>query len=409
MLTPALSAYAAPIDRSEDPYALGYSDSRKIVRDSYGKLYVAYRKKYKQLRLTTYHIFVAKSADGGSTWAVANANRPIESVGDFQQRVPSIAIDSNDVLHVAWYGNDAANSGANQRQIKYVRSSDGGNTWSPWQNIAPVDGYAGEDLWQEHPTIAVDGADKLYVVWQGKDPAHRGASQAKFSASSDGGSSWSAWANVAPSSHNRSRPTLATTPGDATLYMLAYGGAGTNQQIMWTRSTDGGASWAPWAAVAADSNDQRHVSLAVDSGGRLHAVWRQIPAGSASGRPQILYAHFDGKAWSRPQLVQSHSARCQFFPSVAETGNGTLWVVWTESPDQAGFPGEKPTSGQIIAVSKPAGGSWGAHTTLATSGADVFASLRWGRHNNGGTVDVVWLSNTPTATKDILYTSLGGW
>jgi hypothetical protein len=84
-------------------------------------------------------------------------------------------------------------------------------------------------------------------------------------------------------------------------------------------------------------------------------------------------------------------------------------VVWTESLDAAGFPSENPTNGQIIAVSKPSGGSWSNRTALTSNANHIFASLRWGRYNNKGTVDVVWLNNTSTITKDILYTTLGKW
>ena len=136
------------VAHTEDALALGYPDSRKTVRDSQGNLYVAFRKKHAQVSRTFYHIFVAKSTNGGSSWTVLNSNRPIERVGDYQQRVPSIAIGSNDVLHVVWYGNDSANTGTNQRQIKYVRSTDHGVTWSSWKNIALFAGYNGEDLWQ---------------------------------------------------------------------------------------------------------------------------------------------------------------------------------------------------------------------------------------------------------------------
>ena len=80
---------------SEDVKAMGYPDGRKIVRDSNGNLYGTFRKKYNSY----YQIFVSKSTNGGSTWTVP-AN-PIATVsGSFHQRVPSIAIDSHDTLHV---------------------------------------------------------------------------------------------------------------------------------------------------------------------------------------------------------------------------------------------------------------------------------------------------------------------
>src|SRR5215212_3190214 len=80
LLASAMPAHAATtsVDHTEDGLALGYPDSRKMIRDSRGNLYVAYRKKFKQVSSTFYHIFVAKSTNAGATWTVLNNNRPIE-------------------------------------------------------------------------------------------------------------------------------------------------------------------------------------------------------------------------------------------------------------------------------------------------------------------------------------------
>ena len=76
-------------DSTSDDKGLGYPDGRKIARDATGNLYIAYRKKYRAESALAYHIFVAKSIDNGATWTVLNRNRPIETIGDYTQRVPS--------------------------------------------------------------------------------------------------------------------------------------------------------------------------------------------------------------------------------------------------------------------------------------------------------------------------------
>jgi hypothetical protein len=394
----------AVIDSTQDEKALGYPDSRKIVRNSQGHLFVAYRKQHTVEKESLYHIFVAKSTDKGATWAVLNDNQPIETVGDYQQRVPSIAIDANDVLHVVWYGNDADNDGENERQIKYVRSTDGGITWSEWTNIAPVPGYEKEDLWQEHPTIAVDANNRLYVVWQGKEPGIN-ASQTKFTSSTDSGITWSSWTNINPSSENRSRPTVLSA-ADGTLHVLAYGGKNDTQQLLWTRSSDGGRSWNDWTPITASERDQRHVSAVLDRQNQIHAVWRQEPNDSASGkRPQIHYAHYNGSEWSAPEIVGLAAERYQFFPSISIDADDRVWVTWTETADANDYPSENPTSGQIAYASKPLGGAWSKPTMLTDNGNHVFASLRSDRQP-GETVDVVWLNNISDARKEMMHTSL---
>ncbi len=402
--TPAVAPVPVVVDQTQDEKALGYPDSRKIVRNSRGELFIAYRKQHTMTSKEFYHIFVAKSSDNGGSWVVLNGNKPIETVGDFQQRVPSIAVDANDVLHVVWYGNDADNPGENERQVKYVRSTDGGTTWSAWKNIAPVTGYEEEDLWQEHPAIAVGADNRVYVVWQGKEPEFS-ASQTKFTSSADGGVTWSPWININPSSENRSRPTIA--PGtDGTLHVLAYGGTSDTQQVTWSRSTDDGRSWTDWALIAASEQDQRHVSVVIDRQNQLHAMWRQEPEDATSNaEPQIHYAYYNGSDWSAATVVGSADERYQFFPSITIDAEDMLWAVWTETSDSEDYPSENPTSGQIVYVRKQPEGSWSKPATLTDDSKHVFASLRADRQS-GEAIDVVWLNNTSDTKKDIMYSRL---
>jgi hypothetical protein len=153
--TPGVTPLSASalVDISEDDKTLGYPDQRKIAIDSQGRLYVAYRKQFRVLGALTYHIFVSRS-DDGRTWTVLNNGEPVEQTGPYTQRVPAIVI-AHDVIHLVWYGGDGNNTGSNQRQIKYVQSTDAGATWSPWVNLAEVPGYAEpQRLWQEHPCMS---------------------------------------------------------------------------------------------------------------------------------------------------------------------------------------------------------------------------------------------------------------
>ena len=392
------------VGTTEDYKAMGYPDQRKIVRDSQGRLYVAYRKKYPAGGDNPYHIFVSRSTDGGATWTVLNGNRPIENTGNFMQRPPSIAVDANDTLHVVWYGNDANHSAENDREIKYVRSSDGGATWSDWVNVAEVPGYNGQNLWQEHPTLCVSGTN-VSVVWQGRDSSAPNDSQIKFIRSADGGRTWTPWQNVAPDpKRNFSRPTCVITSDERRMYLLGYGEINQTQQIQWTVSEDQGQTWAAWRPIAPDGMDQRHVSVVIDSANRLHAVWRQ---GMASGPAQIRYAAYDGNTWSATAPVAANPAAYLFCPSIAVTGQNGLWVAWTETTAKSGYPEDDPRQGQGVAVNQPAGGAWGTPVALGSSeNAELYASLGAGSRNQTAGVDAVWLNAAEKGQWRIQYTNL---
>jgi hypothetical protein len=398
----SVSGPATLVDRTQDYQALGYPDQRKIVRDTNGALYVAYRKRYDGM----YRIFVARSTDYGASWSVLNGDRPIEGVGDYQQRVPAIAIDAENTLHVAWYGTDSRHPADNERQIKYTQSRDGGATWTPWINVAEVPGHAGEDRWQEHPALFVRGT-AVTIVWEGFDEESGGEERIKLTRSTDGGRTWAEWQNVAPPSRNGySRPTLVEGSDGRSLYLLAYAERGPVRQIVWTHSADGGRTWRPWAPVAPGEADQRHVSLAIDGGDRLHAVWRQQTGGPNT---QVVYASYDGRAWSGPEPV-APSGGFQLFPSIAVTGADTLQVVWTETADGAGYPQDDPKSGRIVGAARRGGQGWSRPRVLSPEGQSaVYGSLRAGQPGDGGLADLVWMDTSDPENRYIRHTTFGAW
>jgi len=394
------------IDYTEDIRGLGYTDARKIVRDHAGNLYVAYRKKANNL----YHIFVAQSRDNGASWQVLNHNQPIEDVGSYTQRVPALAIDGQDRLHVAWYGNDAQNQD-NARQIKYARSLPQGDGWTQWENgkiwrtLGDVAGYTSKaELWQEHPALYVNGAN-VYVVWEGPDAGHT-TGQIKFARSTDGGERWTTWRNIAPLARLRfSRPTLMVTYVGETRYLFvaAYAKLGSGvAQLYWSRSADNGNLWAPWQTVAPSTADQRHVSLARDSKERLHLVWREQTSASTSSLRYRVYdpalKKGEGSWVASATTIAAVPAACLLFPSIALTAGDQLWVTWTQSITSCStLPNEDALDGQIWLMNKRYGAPWAKPTAVTTptagGNANVFAVLR--RENHPATrsayLDLVWL------------------
>lgn len=401
------AALQAVVDATEDYKALGYTDSRKIVRDDTGNLYVAYRKKLNG----QYRIFIAKSTDQGYNWQVLNNSQPIESMGDYTQRVPSLAVGRNaentaNYLHVVWYGNDSTHTG-NNRQIKYTRLTTEGTAAADGCCTAAftIDGYNGEALWQEHPTLYVNGSN-VYIVWEGRDATYAN-SKIKFVRSTNYGQQWTQPLNIAPATPgNFSRPALVVTyvGSQRQLYVVAYANNNGLSQISWSRSLDNGNNWTEWQPVAPANADQRHVSIARDKAGNLHLVWRQLT--SDKSRSILRYRVYDparkkgAGAWvGSAQTIASRSRQCLFFPSIALGNNDRVWVIWTQSKSCATLPNDSPTEGQIVYRSKAAGGKWGNPVTLTSSGAHTYASFRSTPTPNSEVMDVVWLDISQCVTE----------
>lgn len=395
----ASNVISSVIDTTEDYKALGYTDNRKLVRDDQDNLYVAYRKKWNGV----YRIFMAKSTDQGKRWSVLNGKKPVETIGDYTQRVPSLAIgrnakDDGNFLHLVWYGNDSAHVG-NERQIKYLRLTTSGKLSSDQCCFAQfnIPGYDEETLWQEHPAIYTNGSN-VYLVWEGRD-ATTPKSKIKFVRSTDFGRTWTTPSDIAVANAiNFSRPTLAVTyqANARQLYVIAYGEAKGISQIYWSRSLDNGDQWQSWQTVAPTKTDQRHVSMARDDSDRLHVVWREETADTQE--TVLRYRVFDptlakgaGDWQATAATIAAQAGRCLFFPSVAVDENSRVWVAWTESSDCHTLPSDDPTSGQIVYRVKSAAGNWGNPTRISTGDAQLYASLRSGHAPSGTAMDLVWL------------------
>lgn len=395
------------IDTTQDAKALGYPDSRKVVRRRAGEqLFVAYRKKFNN----SYRIFVATSLNNGAAWTVTNGGLPIDPTlnANFTQRVPSMAVDYADTLHVVWYGADAQSATENDHQIRYMRSKNGGATWEKGATPLPrINGYTAGELWQEHPTIyALDGT--LLIVWEGRIPCSPApctpSPRVKFIKSTNGGDTWSAIQTL-PEFGGRSfsRPTVVVARDQQTLYVVAYATVNNTSQIAWIKSGNLGNSWATgWQAIKSDSQDQRHVSVAMDSLDRLHVVWRQKPSGGSYSR--ILYALYDTQkptgAGSMQWLPAAKSSNHQFFPTVTVDGSDRVWIAWSEASSDPtgnayGFPNENPLVGDIYAATPNTSGGW-QKSGYTTSGKALYPVLRYQRYGRRALVDLVWLARDGT-------------
>ncbi len=324
------------VDVTEDYRALGYTGQKKLAADKNGNIYLAYRKKSGG----QYEIFVAKLKGGENGYTISGTKESVSNIGNgAPQRVPSIDKDEQNNLYVVWYG---ANSSKNEgdRQIKFSKSDDLGESWNKWINISHVSGFNGENLWQEHPDILASNDGNIYVVLEGKDESNKNQ-QIKFSKSDDQGETWSEWVNINPASLAVSRPTILEAEGR--IYVFAYGKIDSPvSQIYLTTSSSKGRSWSSWKNLSKSSLDARHVS-AVTDGRNILVVWRE---GSEDLKTQLYYSYFDGKSWTKPNSV-SKSSNYQFFPQLGLNSSYQASLVWIETDENFGFPSDDPKEGTI--------------------------------------------------------------
>ena len=396
----SLSTSLFPVDQISDSKGLGYSGQRKIIIDTIGNIYVAYRKA--PPGFSQEEIYVAVSTDNGKTWAdlgggpVAIVNAPPVTSGTPQgggtgtdQRVPSIAVDSRDQIHVVWYGRDQVYRGANERQIKYARWD--GAAWSPWVNISPVTGYSGSTYWQEHPVIVVGKNDALHVLWEGADSGSAGVQQIKHSMSTDGGNNWTSWENIIPlDSSGQSRPD-AITDQTGSLYAAWYGGVSgqTGTRIKYSRWDVGSRTWGQAQIVAGiEGFDQKHLSLAIDKSNTLRLVWDGPDNSNANSlvKYSSLNLNLSTPQWTAWTNVNAITGLNQSDPIISIGPAGTVLVAWQE------WTGSDSLTATNVSVYIMISGVAPSKTQL---GSGFSTNNKWpvmSEDSSSGIVRIAWLS-----------------
>ena len=152
--------------------ATAYAHGRKLGRSSDGALHAVWT-----IYSTKYKVYYGKSTDEGVNWATTQL-----SEDEYQNYFPSIAVDSNDYLHVAWYGRHAGSTSYYQiRYIKYTTS------WGSIENLTSASGSQLHSvlIWAKHgPTPPAPTAGYAFI-WTDVT----GTDYVKYYASSD--LSWS--------------------------------------------------------------------------------------------------------------------------------------------------------------------------------------------------------------------------
>jgi len=204
-----------------------------------------------------YGIFYIRSTDGGATWT---PNIRLNQSDGWPG--PALAASQTD-LHVAWmvlWG------------IGYQRSTDGGTTWS--RDTMLVQSPVGAGF----PSVDAQGPE-VHLAWQ---DARDGNPEIYYKRSSDRGATWSSDIRLTFDTSYTGIPSVTASGNN--VHIVWWDGRDANLEIYYKRSTDGGASWDSDTRLTYGANASIYPSTAV-SGSTVHLVW----ADGRDGNREIYY------------------------------------------------------------------------------------------------------------------------
>jgi len=318
------------VSATEWLYSTPAPSGRKIVRGSDGTLYCVYVKEFNGY----HHIFIRKSTDNGNTWIEETRISNHPSLDNYHQHYPAIAIDSQNRIYIVWQGYCQETPNAPQLWFSMFD----GNNWT-----TPVMISQGFDA-VTFPSIAVDSQDRIHVVFQGQHQYCYSYYQI-FYTMFDGSnwltpvriSTYSGMEN-----ENQENPCIAIDLQDR-VHVVWHGkatGYSSYYQI-WYVKYEGG-SWLTPVRISTYSGmenyDQILPSIAIDLQDRVHVVWE----GKATGYDdyiKVWYCMYDG-GWSTPECLHPDgqnrypNIRWSYYPSYNRMTNRLEYVYTsgTEAP-----------------------------------------------------------------------------
>lgn len=213
------------------------------------------------------HVFLARSTDSGRTFQTTRVfDAPDGDQNRGLNKGPMVAVDPRDPakVYVGWRQGVFTATTTEKLKTNIAASHDGGRTFRPPVEISGTPGG-------DYPAIAVDGRGTMHAVYWARTfgvPPTPSGQQAPlrpimYSRSTDGGATFTPATEIDPGNQSASRPAmLAADPSSGNLYLVWHGHAEPNNtgpqfdgdlEIFVRTSTDGGDTWGERVLVNDDT------------------------------------------------------------------------------------------------------------------------------------------------------------
>ena len=328
------------------------TDSRMphMVVDDGGTLHLAWADDFR--------ILYARSEDRGQSFST-----PLRVSAGFAAALrPRLAVHGSTV-HLVWTQDPDNATSSEMKEVMYSRSADGGATFAAPINLSNTPGQSQE------ARIAVSSSGTVFVGWDEAWPTRHLA----LRRSSDGGASFEAprmlftvaMGACPPGSPNAActiYPGLAVSPTTGDLYVVWHDQVAGRLQVLFSRSLDGGETFAPPRDVSHAAVHAHCAAITVGPSGRILLAWENRKDTVDHKHDAVFVQSTDGGLSFSPPLNLSSGPPWALsdYPWPVEAGDGRIAVGWEDNTAGSGLD-------TVVALSTDGGLTFGPPLNLSSN------------------------------------------
>ncbi|MCK5013922.1 MAG: hypothetical protein KAS66_08880, partial [Candidatus Omnitrophica bacterium] len=289
--------------------ATAYTTSRETIITSDGTLWAFYKG-------DNDFIYGVNSTDNGSTW---NTPELVNDVMGDTQHFVTAAIDSNDVIHVIWYGYGWGDN-PGFANIQYKNRTASG--WSTQENVT------NKNETQFGPSVAVDSNDVVHLIWYGLGWGSN-ASQYNLQYINRTASGWGTQESVTNVAEIQRFPSTAIDSND-NIHVVWYGnGWGDNpdkRNAVYRNRTAG--VWSDYQLFSDNGKENYLPVITIDNDDVIHTAWRVLNGSDTS----IYYRNKTSSSWGTTEEIRT-STNGEHYPTISADNSNNIHIVWDRLSD----------------------------------------------------------------------------
>jgi len=284
-----------------------------IMQDTTGTVWFVWTSN----RMGNKDIWYRNSSDHGATWS-SDTQLTTDTAIDEN---PSITQTSDGKIWVVFHSWRSQNP-----DIYYMTSPDGGATWSNANQLTTDTNF---DL---NPSIAQLSDGTIFVAWQSdriwvQDPDTGDMipqDDIYYTTSSDGGATWSAETRLTTDPKDDSDPSVTQT-SDGKIWIAFVSNRLDPRDIYYTTSSDGGATWTDETRLTTYSGDDWAPSITQTNDGKIWVMFHS----RRDNNWDIYYKTTSngGVDWTTDTRLTDDS-NVDVVPSITQTADGKIWVFF---------------------------------------------------------------------------------